>query len=80
MPARTPLYDTHRALGARFTVFGGWDMPVQYSGIVAEHRAVRTRAGLFDLSHMGEIELRGPRALEVCQELLVSDVARLATG
>lgn len=55
-------------------------MPVQYSGIVAEHRAVRTRAGLFDLSHMGEIELRGPRALEVCQELLVSDVARLATG
>ncbi len=80
MPERTPLYDTHRALGARFTVFAGWDMPVQYTGIVAEHRAVRTRAGLFDLSHMGEIELRGPRALEVCQELLVTDVARLATG
>ena len=80
MPKRTPLYDTHRALGVRFTVFGGWDMPVQYSGIMAEHRAVRTRAGLFDLSHMGEIEIRGPHALAVCQELLVTDVARLATG
>ncbi len=80
MPQQTPLYDVHRALGARFTVFAGWDMPVRYSGIVAEHRAVRTRAGLFDLSHMGEIEVRGPRALEVCQELLVTDVARLAIG
>ncbi len=52
-------------------------MPVQYTGIVAEHRAVRARAGLFDLSHMGEIEVRGSRALAVCQELLVTDVARL---
>ena len=80
MPKRTPLYDTHRGLGARFTVFGGWDMPVQYTGIVAEHRAVRARAGLFDLSHMGEIEVCGSRALAVCQELLVTDVARLADG
>src|SRR5262245_65891179 len=52
-------------------------MPVQYTGILAEHQAVRTRAGLFDLSHMGEIEIAGPRSLEVCQELLVTDVARM---
>src|SRR5215831_14589542 len=77
MPKRTPLYDTHRALGARMTEFGGWEMPVQYTGILAEHQAVRTRAGLFDLSHMGEIEVAGPKALEVCQELLVADMARV---
>jgi len=77
MSQRTPLYDTHRALGARMIEFGGWEMPVQYSGILAEHQAVRTKAGLFDLSHMGEIEVSGPRALEVCQELLVTDVARV---
>ncbi len=80
MPKRTPLYDTHRSLGARFTEFGGWDMPVQYTGILAEHRAVRTQAGLFDLSHMGEIEVRGAKALEVCQELLVTDVSRIQPG
>jgi aminomethyltransferase len=73
----TPLYETHRTLGARMIEFGGWEMPVQYSGILAEHQAVRTRAGLFDLSHMGEIEVAGPGALEVCQELLVTDVARV---
>jgi aminomethyltransferase len=77
MSKRTPLYDTHRALAARMVEFGGWEMPVQYSGILAEHHAVRTQAGLFDLSHMGEIEIAGPRALEVCQELLVTDVARV---
>ena len=76
MPKRTPLYDAHRALGARVIEFGGWEMPVQYSSILAEHRAVRAQAGLFDLSHMGEIEIAGPRALEVCQELLVTDVAQ----
>jgi aminomethyltransferase len=74
---RTPLYDIHRALNARMVEFGGWDMPVQYGGILAEHHAVRTRAGLFDLSHMGEIEIAGPQALAVCQELLVTDVARV---
>lgn len=74
---RTPLYDAHRALGARLIEFGGWEMPVQYSGILAEHHAVRRRAGLFDLSHMGEIVISGPQALEVCQELLVTDVARV---
>jgi aminomethyltransferase len=77
MAKRTPLYEIHQALGARLIEFGGWDMPVQYSGILAEHRAVRTHAGLFDLSHMGEIEIAGPKALEVCQELLVTDVARV---
>ncbi|MBI3757036.1 MAG: glycine cleavage system aminomethyltransferase GcvT [Deltaproteobacteria bacterium] len=77
MSKRTPLYDTHRALGARIIEFGGWEMPVQYRGILAEHQAVRTQAGLFDLSHMGEIEIAGPRALEVCQELLITDVARV---
>lgn len=77
MPKRTLLYDTHRALGARMIEFGGWEMPVQYRGIMAEHQAVRTRAGLFDLSHMGEITVTGPEALAVCQELLVTDVARV---
>ncbi|MBI3247083.1 MAG: glycine cleavage system aminomethyltransferase GcvT [Deltaproteobacteria bacterium] len=77
MAKRTPLYDTHRSLGARLVEFGGWEMPVQYRGILAEHHSVRTQAGLFDLSHMGEIEISGPRALEVCQELLVTDVARV---
>ena len=74
---RTPLYKVHRALGARMIEFGGWQMPVQYSGILAEHRAVRTQVGLFDLSHMGEIEIAGPRAYEVCQELFVTDIARI---
>lgn len=77
---RTPLYDTHRSLGARLIEFGGWEMPVQYSGILSEHRAVRARVGLFDLSHMGEIEVSGPGALAVCQELLVSDLARVQLG
>src|ERR1043166_5054798 len=77
MSKHTPLYDTHRALGARIIEFGGWEMPVQYRGILAEHQAVRTQAGLFDLSHMGEIEIAGSRALEVCQELLITDVARI---
>ncbi|MBM4254318.1 MAG: glycine cleavage system aminomethyltransferase GcvT [Deltaproteobacteria bacterium] len=80
MPKRTPLYDTHRSLGARVIEFGGWDMPVQYSGILAEHHAVRTKAGLFDLSHMGEIEVSGPHALEALQELVVTDVARVQLG
>ena len=74
---RTPLYKVHRALGARMIEFGGWQMPVQYSGILAEHRAVRTQVGLFDLSHMGEIEIAGPRAYEVCQELFATDIARI---
>lgn len=77
---RTPLFAAHQALGARFVDFGGWEMPVQYTGIIAEHHAVRQRAGLFDVSHMGEIELRGPRALATCQALTVNDVGRLHDG
>ncbi len=80
MPKRTPLYETHRSLGARVIEFGGWDMPVQYSGILAEHQSVRTKAGLFDLSHMGEIEVSGPHALAALQELVVTDVARIQLG
>jgi aminomethyltransferase len=77
---RTPLYSAHAALGARFVDFGGWEMPVQYAGIIAEHHAVRQRAGLFDVSHMGEIELRGPHALAACQRLTTNDVGRLRDG
>src|SRR5262245_60850994 len=77
MPIRTPLFETQHALGARLIEFGGWDMPVQYSGILAEHHAVRSKAGLFDLSHMGEIEVSGPQALDALQELVVTDVARV---
>jgi aminomethyltransferase len=77
---RTPLYDAHRAAGARMVDFAGWDMPVQYSGIMDEHAAVRTRAGLFDVSHMGEVEVRGAGALAACQHATANDVARLADG
>jgi aminomethyltransferase len=74
---RTPLYELHRAAGAKFVDFGGWEMPVQYSSILEEHKAVRTAVGLFDVSHMGEIEIRGPRALEVVQRLTTNDASKL---
>jgi aminomethyltransferase len=74
---RTPLYERHRAAGAKFVDFGGWEMPVQYSSILEEHKAVRTAVGLFDVSHMGEIEIRGPRALEVVQRLTTNDASKL---
>lgn len=77
---RTPLNAVHRKLGARMIGFGGWEMPVQYSGILEEHRAVRARAGLFDVSHMGEVEVSGPRAFETCQRLVTNDVSRLPVG
>src|SRR5574341_2086432 len=77
---RTPLFAAHQALGARFVEFGGWEMPVQYSGIIDEHHAVRQRAGLFDVSHMGEIEIRGPHALAATQALTINDVGRLRDG
>ncbi len=77
---RTPLHAAQAALGARFIAFGDWELPVQYSGILEEHRAVRTRAGLFDVSHMGEIELSGRHAVEACQHLTVNDVERLVDG
>src|SRR5207237_1394126 len=61
---RTPLHDRHVALGARMVPFAGWEMPVQYEWVIEEHRAVRTDAGVFDVSHMGEIDVEGPRAHE----------------
>ncbi len=77
---RTPLYEEHRALGARIVPFAGYEMPVQYEGVVKEHNAVRTRAGLFDVSHMGELRLRGPRALEVASSVVTNAVAELPVG
>ncbi|MFI5271849.1 MAG: glycine cleavage system aminomethyltransferase GcvT [Ktedonobacterales bacterium] len=74
---RTPLYERHRTLGARLVEFGGWEMPVQYSGILEEHRAVRQRAGLFDVSHMGEFRAEGAGALAYLQSLVPNDVSRL---
>ena len=76
----TPLHARHAALGARMTAFGGWDMPLQYSGIAAEHQAVRTAAGLFDVSHMGEVEIAGGDALAAVQRITSNDAARLAPG
>ena len=64
---QTPLHDRHVALGARMVPFAGWEMPVQYEGVIQEHRAVRTDAGVFDVSHMGEIEVEGPRARDLLQ-------------
>ncbi len=77
---RTPLYETHKNLNAKFTEFGGWEMPVQYSSIVTEHLAVRSIAGLFDLSHMGEIEVSGQGSNELVQKLSTNDVGRLNDG
>ena len=77
---RTPLYALHRELGAKLIDFGGWEMPVQYEGILEEHRAVRERAGVFDVSHMGELEITGPGALDTLQRLTPNDVGRLADG
>jgi len=77
---RTPLHAAHVRLGARMIGFGGWDMPVQYTGIVEEHRAVRSAVGCFDVSHMGEFELRGPDALRALQRLSTNDAAALQVG
>ncbi len=77
---RTPLNEMHRAAGAKMVDFGGWDMPVQYSGLVDEHKAVRTAAGLFDVSHMGEIEVRGPEALKLVDYVTTNAASRLKHG
>src|SRR2546425_855671 len=77
---KTPLNARHRASGARMVSFGGWDMPVEYSGIVEEHMAVRTRAGLFDVSHMGEIEIAGHDALAAVQRISSNDASSLDVG
>jgi aminomethyltransferase len=79
-PKRTPLFEAHRRLGARLIDFGGWEMPVQYSGIVDEHLCVRRAAGIFDISHMGEVEISGAGANDFLNHLLTNDAARLAVG
>ncbi len=80
MLKRTPLYDVYQRYGGKTIDFGGWDLPVQYTGILAEHTAVRTRAGLFDVSHMGELDVSGPQALFCLQSLATNDVSRLVDG
>ncbi|MHB8383115.1 MAG: glycine cleavage system aminomethyltransferase GcvT [Candidatus Binataceae bacterium] len=77
---RTALFSVHQKLHARMTVFGGFEMPVNYTGIIEEHRAVRAAAGIFDLSHMGEFELRGPHALELLERAFTNSAARLRIG
>ncbi len=77
---RTPLYALHRELGAKLIDFGGWEMPVQYQGILEEHRAVRERAGIFDVSHMGELEMTGGEAMAALQRLTPNEVSKLADG
>ena len=76
----TPLNAIHRRLGARMIDFGGWDMPVQYASLLEEHHAVRQRVGLFDVSHMGEIEIRGKEALRLVNHITTNDASRLETG
>ncbi|MCY0876338.1 MAG: glycine cleavage system aminomethyltransferase GcvT [Firmicutes bacterium] len=77
---RTPLYPLYEVWGGKTIDFGGWELPVQYSGILAEHLAVRTKVGLFDVSHMGEIEVSGPSALQCLQQIVTNNVARLEIG
>jgi aminomethyltransferase len=77
---KTALNAVHRQLGAKMVDFGGWDMPVEYSGITAEHMAVRTAVGLFDVSHMGDIQFRGPGSLSAIQAISMNDASKLAVG
>ncbi|HEV7918491.1 MAG TPA: glycine cleavage system protein T, partial [Solirubrobacterales bacterium] len=77
---RTSLYDRHAAAGAKIVPFAGWEMPVQYEGIRVEHLNVRSAAGLFDVSHMGEIETTGPQATEFLQHLVSNDVTKIPIG
>src|ERR1700704_1433539 len=77
---KTALHARHRASGAKMVPFGGWDMPLEYSGIAGEHMAVRTRAGLFDVSHMSEIEIAGKDALAAVQRISSNDASNLQVG
>lgn len=77
---KTPLYEIHKALGARLVPFAGWEMPVQYKGVIEEHLAVRNHCGIFDVSHMGEIEVSGPNALADVQHLTTNDIGRASDG
>jgi aminomethyltransferase len=77
---RTPLYERHVAAGARMVPFAGWEMPVQYEGVIAEHRAVRTDCGVFDVSHMGQVHVEGPSARDFLQGMLSNDLERIEDG
>src|SRR5438874_11777328 len=77
---RTPAHDRHLALRARLVPFAGWEMPVQYEGVIPEVRAVRTDCGVFDVSHMGELDVEGPRATHVLQATLSNDLAKIRPG
>jgi aminomethyltransferase len=79
-PNKTPLFRIHQALNARIVEFGGWSMPIQYEGITAEHQAVRQKAGMFDISHMGKFQVQGPDVLAALQKLVPSDVSLLQPG
>src|SRR5450631_3622250 len=76
----TALHQVHRGLGAKMVDFGGWDMPVQYSGVLEEHHTVRKNVGLFDVSHMGEIEIQGPEALKLVNYITTNDASKLKLG
>jgi len=79
--AHTPLHDVHVELGAKMVAFGGWHMPIQYAaGILAEHRAVRSKVGIFDVSHMGEVDFKGPGAIACVQRLVTNDIGKLVDG
>src|SRR5262249_8655948 len=80
MLKRTPLYSQHQRLGARLVEFGGWEMPVQYTSIVDEHLTVRQRAGLFDISHMGQVFVSGPAALDFLNATLTNDLRKCQPG
>jgi aminomethyltransferase len=80
MMKRTPLFAAHQKLGGKLIEFGGWEMPVQYTSITDEHLAVRSAAGLFDISHMGEVSVSGPGALEFLNRTLTNDVRKLTAG
>lgn len=77
---RTPLYEVHKRMGGKIVEFAGWEMPVQYEGVLKEHRTVRSHVGMFDVSHMGEIEVKGPKALDFCQLISTNDAAKLNMG
>ena len=79
-PRKTPLYDRHAALGARIVDFAGWWLPVQYAGILEEHRAVREAAGMFDVSHMGEIRVTGPDSFAFLQKVLTNTLSGMKDG
>lgn len=80
MALRTPLHDAHLRAGARMVEFAGWEMPVQYAGLLEEHEAVRTKVGLFDVSHMGEVIFRGPKALAALQAVFTNDLSKVVDG